>query len=86
MLSREFTNPVFTDIAFGSSYTYGHWRWTSPQYSQRGEGAGSRGPASKDPILLDENLFFNVSFLEIKLKNYEKIDCSGVLAGDPRTF
>ena len=33
MLSRELTNPVFTNVAFGVSLTYNHWR-KIPQYSQ----------------------------------------------------
>ena len=70
MLSRELPNPVFTDIAFGA----GH-----PQYQQREEEAGSRGPTSKDPILQVENLFSLLFYLEINLKTYEKIDGNGVL-------
>ena len=32
MLSRELTNPVFTNVTLGVSLTYSHWRKT-PQYS-----------------------------------------------------
>ena len=51
MLLRELTNPVFTNIAFGASHTYSQWCRTPIQYPQRKEGADSRDPASKDPML-----------------------------------
>ena len=49
MIPIELTNPVFTDIAFGASHTYSHWARTPQQCPQRGEGAASRSPTSKDP-------------------------------------
>ena len=59
--SVERINPVFIDIAF-SDFTYDHWRRNRPQYLQRGEGAGSRGLASKDPMLQGETFFFKYYF------------------------
>ena len=83
MLLRELTNPVFTHIALGASHTYSHLRsppTPNPQCPKRGQGAGGRGRAFKDPMLQRENFFCNI-FLEINLKNYEKTDGSGVLVG-----
>ena len=71
VLSRELSNYVLTDIAFIASHTNSHWRTISPrppQYPQRGERAGSMGPASKKPMLQGEK-FFNIIFLNISIKN-----------------
>ena len=81
MLSRELTNPVFTDIAFSTSHTYSHWRRTPRNTRCAGRGQTVGGPASKNPILQGENLFFNIIFFRDQpKKNYEKTDGSGVLA------
>ena len=59
MVSKELTNPVFTDIAFGASHTNSHWRTIPPATSDARGGASSRGPASK---LQGEKLVFIIIF------------------------
>ena len=51
MLFRELTNPVF---AFGAS----HLRKTLPAIHAARGGVGSTGPASKNPMLSGESLYF----------------------------
>ena len=62
MVSKELTNPVFTDIAFGASHTNSHWRTIPPATSDAREGASSRGRASKNPKLQGEKLVFIIIF------------------------
>ena len=88
MLSRELTNPVFTDIAFGASHTYCHWhRISAPTPPQRGEGLEVRGPHLKTlPMLQGEELFFNIIFLRDQPRKLQKTDGSGVLALGSQDF
>ena len=62
MLSKDLTNPVFIEIALGASQTYSYWRRTSSATSAAREWADCRGPASKDQMILDKKIFFNIIF------------------------
>ena len=70
-LSRELTNPVFNNIAFGASHTYSHWHRSSTQYPQYKKGAGSRGPHLRTSCFRVKTFYFDMTFLEISLKIYK---------------
>ena len=82
LLSIELTNHAFTDVAFGASHTYSHWRKTTRNTRSVMMGRQHRDPASKDPMLRGENLFL-ISFLR---EHQYKTDDSGVLAGGLLVF
>ena len=87
MLLRELTNPVFTHIALGAGHTYSHLRSPPPTHNTRSADRGRAVGAAHLRIPCSSvKTFFVISFLEINLKNYEKTDGSGVLAGIPWTF
>ena len=81
MLSREFTNPVFTDVAFSASHTYSHWTDIgSPRNTRSAEKGGQKSPASQNPLLQREDFFIIILF-RYQPKKHEKTDGSDVLAG-----